>query len=95
MNSTRRPMLHSLVVLSLGLAACDSVAPDAKGASHGKTPTVRNGKAVKPVGDRPKIACDEPSFNYGTVSQGATVEHVYKIKNVGGAPLTIARASGG
>lgn len=92
MKPLRRPLLHGLIVLSLGLGACDSVAPT-KGAS--KAPGVHKGQAVKPVGDRPKIACDQPTHNYGTVSQGATVEHVYKIKNVGGAPLTIARASGG
>lgn len=93
MKSLRRPLLHGFVVLSLGLGACDSVAPSKSTPS--KAPAVHNGQAVTPVGDRPKIACDQPTHDYGTVSQGATVEHIYKIKNVGGAPLTIARASGG
>ena len=93
MNPTRRSMLYGLAALSLALGACDSVAPDAKGA--GKATARRKGKQVKSVGNQPKIACDQPTHNYGTVSQGKTVEHVYKIKNVGGAPLTIKRASGG
>ena len=38
----------------------------------------------------PKIACDEATFDFGGVTPTGSVEHVFKIKNVGNADLEIA-----
>lgn len=42
----------------------------------------------------PKIASAAPDFNFGKVKQGASVEHVFKIKNEGTADLKIEKARG-
>jgi hypothetical protein len=40
----------------------------------------------------PKIACDEPLFDFGSVESVQTVEHTFIIKNAGTAPLEIINA---
>ncbi len=42
----------------------------------------------------PKIAVEQPVFDFGKVKEGADVEHIFKIQNRGGAELVIERASG-
>jgi hypothetical protein len=39
----------------------------------------------------PKIASDEPVFDFGAVAGKEKIEHVFKIKNVGDAELKIDR----
>ena len=38
----------------------------------------------------PQIQFDEMKYDFGSVAQGGTVEHVFKFKNVGTAPLVIS-----
>lgn len=52
-------------------------------------------QAKQQLAGAPRIACTKPTFDYGKVAQGATVKHVFVLKNEGGAPLTIERAAGG
>jgi hypothetical protein len=40
----------------------------------------------------PRIVCDEPSFDFGTVESHQPVEHTFILKNEGTAPLEIANA---
>ena len=44
---------------------------------------------VPEAGAAPKIACDEATFDFGGVTATGSVEHVFKIKNVGTADLEI------
>lgn len=37
----------------------------------------------------PKLAIDAPIFDFGTITQGKKVEHVFTLKNTGDAPLRI------
>ncbi len=38
-----------------------------------------------------RISVSEPSFDFGTVQEGATVDHDFAVKNTGTGPLTISR----
>lgn len=43
-------------------------------------------------GKFPVIAFEESQFDFGTIDQGTNVEHVFKFKNTGEAPLMIVNA---
>ena len=43
-------------------------------------------------GNFPKIDFEESVFDFGTIAQGTNVEHVFKFKNTGVAPLMIVNA---
>src|SRR5438046_10566265 len=38
---------------------------------------------------RPRVALDEPVFDFGTVDRGARVDHTFRVPNRGGATLRI------
>ena len=42
----------------------------------------------------PSIHFVEPSFNFGTVAQGAKVTHTFVVRNVGDEPLRLIEAKG-
>jgi len=39
----------------------------------------------------PRLTFDNPSFDFGKVTQGKTVEHAFAFRNTGDAPITIQR----
>ena len=41
----------------------------------------------------PKFDFEHTDFNFGTVKEGEMVEHVYKFKNTGNAPLIVSKAT--
>ena len=43
-------------------------------------------------GKFPNISFEETQFDFGTIDQGTHVEHVFKFKNTGDAPLMIVNA---
>jgi len=43
-------------------------------------------------GKFPKIEFEESEFDFGTIAQGTPVEHIFKFKNTGEAPLVIVDA---
>ncbi|MBT0609034.1 DUF1573 domain-containing protein [Aequorivita echinoideorum] len=43
-------------------------------------------------GNLPVIEFEEKQFDFGTIDQGTAVEHVFKFKNTGEAPLLIVNA---
>jgi len=43
-------------------------------------------------GKFPVLTFEESSFDFGTIDQGTNVEHVFKFKNTGEAPLMIVNA---
>jgi hypothetical protein len=47
-----------------------------------------------PAGPTTSIEFEETTFDYGTVTEGAKVEHMYKFKNTGTEPLLISNAKG-
>ena len=53
------------------------------------------GPPIPPRASGPKIVVDEPKFNWGEVLQGEKVEHVYKVRNTGTAPLRITNVKPG
>lgn len=50
--------------------------------------------ATVPTGPTTNMQFVESEFDFGTVSQGDAVEHVYKFKNTGTEPLIISSAKG-
>lgn len=77
--------------LALMLGACSPAAPtpDAKADGAGEAEPAEAVPEL-PEGERvPKIACDEAVFDFGGVTATGSVEHVFKIKNVGTADLEI------
>jgi hypothetical protein len=50
-----------------------------------------SGGATPVTNGAPKIAADEPIFDFGAIGGTAPVEHVFKIRNVGDAELKVER----
>ncbi|MFY0607867.1 MAG: DUF1573 domain-containing protein [Cyclobacteriaceae bacterium] len=48
---------------------------------------------VKPDGPLPEFAFYEESHDFGTINEGEVVEHMFKFKNTGDAPLIISSAT--
>src|SRR5438128_2170888 len=41
------------------------------------------------AGDGPEVVIDEPVFDFGTVEQGTSVEHTFRVRNAGRAELRL------
>lgn len=69
-----------------------TISPSAPGA----TAEVSAGdpSAQAPVGPTTSISFDETEYNFGTVTEGEKVKHIYKFKNTGKEPLVISSAKG-
>lgn len=39
----------------------------------------------------PQIIVEQPTFNFGTITEGAKIDHVFSVRNKGDAPLTIQK----
>jgi len=81
---------HALLGIALALLGCDR---DAHGSptSGSAEPNASTSTSAEAA---PEIVAAEPEFAFGRVKLGTTVEHVFKVKNAGSAPLEIARAKG-
>jgi hypothetical protein len=73
-------MVLLAVALIAGIA-CSRKVPE-------KTAETKDGSGA------PKIEAVSPEFDFGKVKQGITVEHTYKIKNVGSKDLVIEKTKG-
>ena len=86
-------MKHSsaclLVGLSLTMLGCDDDASAARPST-----SASGASASAAATGTPKIVAAEPVYEFGKVKLGATVEHVFKVKNTGTGPLQITRAKG-
>ncbi len=58
------------------------------------TPSPEIKPEEKPEGPLPAFEFEEESFDFGTINEGDVVEHVFKFKNIGEAPLIIQTATG-
>jgi hypothetical protein len=91
-----KPLLTFLAAALLALPAltsCEGIPPINKGKKQSGKASGKAG-AVAATGPQ-RIVCDKPLHKYGTVSQGKKIEHIFVVRNAGGAPLTVKRASGG
>lgn len=49
---------------------------------------------TKPEGPLPAFEFEEEEYDFGTINEGDEVEHIFRFKNVGDAPLIIQSARG-
>lgn len=68
-------------------------APAAPATPAATTPAAPAAPAV-PAGPTTTLSFEETEFDFGTVTSGEKVEHVYKFTNTGGEPLIISDAKG-
>jgi hypothetical protein len=73
---------HILVLTALALCAM------APGCKREEAPSPAGSAAPA---DGAKLELDATSFDFGTVSEGDTLKHVFKVKNTGAGPLKIER----
>ena len=64
-----------------------------KGTATTPKPAVNNQPEVKPDGPLPTFEFTEETHDFGNIQEGEIVEHVFKFKNVGDAPLIISSAT--
>ena len=57
-------------------------------------PTVQPQTPPVPTGPTTKMTFEESTYNFGSVTEGEKVEHIYKFKNTGNDPLIISNAQG-
>lgn len=98
-------VLFCLLVLAVGFTACNS---DTANKAEENVTTLNekttlpnaNANTAKPIADAipadtvnvAKMTFTEQVFDYGTVKAGESVEHTFKFKNTGVAPLIIETA---
>lgn len=97
-------IVGAMVLASCGQSAKDKQIAELEGrlaaleANKTNTPTVANTSTtttepeVKPEGPLPAINWEEEEFDFGTITDGDIVEHTFKFKNTGEAPLIISNA---
>lgn len=49
------------------------------------------GGLTVPVSAAPRVACDSPTFDFGTLNDADTVEHSFTLENCGDEPLTFGQ----
>ena len=84
-----------LAVLATGLLACDNAAK--KVADAGEPATEQTASSAQTVSNNKEMGAfkfEQSEFDFGTVKEGAVVEHVFKFTNTGNAPLVIQNAAG-
>lgn len=69
----------------------ESKTPASKSASL--TTQISQPENSAPQGDLPAFGFEESSYDFGSITEGDVVEHVFKFTNTGEAPLVIQSAS--
>jgi hypothetical protein len=90
---------NALLAVSIVFAAmlvpmvggCKSDSPPPAAADEPASETAVAATAEPESLGAPKIAADEPVFDFGSINPAGRVEHVFKIKNTGTAELKIER----
>jgi thioredoxin-related protein len=83
-----RIVCFAFILIAFSFSACKAKDEEKQNKDVGKDTS-----AVTADG-KPKIVAVEAEFDFGKVKQGAAVEHVFKIRNEGNAPLKIEKARG-
>jgi hypothetical protein len=56
-------------------------------------PNPNPSESQDPLAKKPKFLFEQPDFDFGTINEGEVVQHMYKFKNTGNAPLIISKAT--
>ncbi|MEM9885435.1 MAG: DUF1573 domain-containing protein [Bacteroidota bacterium] len=75
-------------------AAVKAIAPTATQPTAEVTPTAQPAQPSAPVGPTTVMTFDEMSYDFGTITAGEKVRHVYTFSNTGNEPLIISNARG-
>ena len=80
---------------SLATATASPDAPQLSTSAPDGAPAANNAATeAVPAGPTTSIEFEETTHDYGTVTEGTKVEHMYKFKNTGKEPLLISNAKG-
>lgn len=71
----------------------ESKTPASASKTAALTKQISQPESDAPQGDAPKFAFEESSYDFGSITEGDVVEHVFKFTNTGEAPLVIQSAS--
>ncbi len=84
----KKSILIVAVVSVFAFSSCKDNAADKVNEENVATAEARDAES----GKFSAITFEESSFDFGTIDQGTNVEHVFKFKNTGEAPLMIVNA---
>ncbi len=84
----KKSILIVAVLSVFAFSSCKDNAADKVNEENVATAEARDAKS----GKFSAITFEESSFDFGTIDQGTNVEHVFKFKNTGEAPLMIVNA---
>lgn len=87
----KKIVLALAVVTTLGFTSCKDKG-DASSKVKGENVEMAASRDAKST-TFPVMEFDESEFDFGTLDYGTNVEHVFKFKNTGDAPLVIVNAS--
>jgi outer membrane biosynthesis protein TonB len=73
------------------VADLESKTPAAK--SSALTKQINQPESNAPQGDVPEFKFEESAYDFGSITEGDVVEHIFKFTNTGEAPLVIQSAS--
>lgn len=84
----KKSFLIVAVLSVFAFSACKDNAADKVNEENVATAADRDAES----GKFPVITFEESQFDFGTIAQGTNVEHIFKFKNTGDAPLMIVDA---
>jgi hypothetical protein len=84
----KKSVLLVAILSVFAFSSCKDNAADKVNEENVATAEVRDAES----GKFPVITFEESQFDFGTIDQGTNVEHVFKFKNTGEAPLMIVNA---
>ena len=84
----KKSVLIVAILSVFTFASCKDNAADKVNAENVATAEARDAES----GKFPQITFEENQYDFGTIDQGTNVEHVFKFKNTGDAPLMIVNA---
>ncbi len=84
----KKSVLIVAVLSVFAFSSCKDNASDKVNEENVATAADRDAES----GKFPEMQLDEKEFDFGTIEQGTPVEHVFKFKNTGEAPLMIVNA---
>src|SRR5690606_29412238 len=84
----KKSVLLVAILSVFAFSSCKDNAADKVNEENVATAEARDAES----GKFPAITFEESLFDFGTIDQGTNVEHVFKFKNTGEAPLMIVNA---
>lgn len=86
----KKGLLMVAAVAAIAFTSCKENAADKVKDENAKEVAERDAKAEKFA----KMEFDKEMHDFGTINEGDVVEHIFKFKNTGDAPLVITSAKG-